>query len=77
VIVDYHLHLRDRDEEEPSGRYPFERLERYVEQAERAGVDEIGFSEHVYHFRQTERLWEITWMLVRCSASCQTMRPFS
>jgi histidinol-phosphatase (PHP family) len=67
VIVDYHMHLRDRDEEAPGGRYRLDRLERYVERAREAGVDEIGFSEHVYHFRQTERLWEIPWMLERCS----------
>ena len=67
MIVDYHMHLRDREEESPRGRYRFDNLERYVEQAARAGVDEIGFTEHVYHFRQTHSLWEIPWMLDRCS----------
>lgn len=67
MIVDYHLHLRDRPGDEPTGRYPLDRLERYVEQARRAGVDEIGFSDHVFHFRQTERLWEIPWLLERCT----------
>jgi histidinol-phosphatase (PHP family) len=67
VIVDYHMHLRDRAEEAPGGRYRLDHLERYVERAARAGVDEIGFTEHVYHFRQTHALWEIPWMLDRCT----------
>jgi histidinol-phosphatase (PHP family) len=60
VIVDYHMHLRD------GGRYSADRAEEYVEQARRSGVDEIGFSDHVYHFEQTRSLWEIPWMLERC-----------
>ncbi len=67
MIVDYHMHLRDRAGEAPGGRYRFDYLERYVEQAARAGVDEIGFTEHVYHFRETRPLWEIPWMLERCT----------
>jgi histidinol-phosphatase (PHP family) len=66
VIVDYHMHLRDWSDEAPNAGYRFDRLERYVEQAARAGVDEIGFSEHVYHFAETRELWEIPWMLGRC-----------
>ena len=65
MIVDYHMHLRGSDDE-PRGRYSADRAEEYVEQARRAGVDEIGFSDHVYHFVQTRELWEIPWMLERC-----------
>jgi histidinol-phosphatase (PHP family) len=65
VIVDYHMHLRGSDDE-PRGRYSADRAEEYVEQAGRTGVDEIGFSDHVYHFVQTRELWEIPWMLERC-----------
>ena len=61
------MHLRDRGEEERDGRYSAGRVERYVEQARTMGIDEIGLTEHVYHFRQTERLWEIPWLLERCS----------
>jgi histidinol-phosphatase (PHP family) len=38
-----------------------------VEQAQARGIDEIGFTDHAYHFRQTEGLWEIPWMLERCT----------
>lgn len=65
MIVDYHMHLRGPGDE-PRGRYSADRAEEYVEQARRAGVDEIGFSDHVYHFVQTRELWEIPWMLERC-----------
>jgi histidinol-phosphatase (PHP family) len=66
VIVDYHMHLRGSDDL-PRGRYSAERAEEYVEQARAVGVDEIGFSDHVYYFRQAESLWEIPWMLERVS----------
>jgi histidinol-phosphatase (PHP family) len=67
VIVDYHMHLRDRAEEVPDGRYRVDSAERYVERARERGVDEIGFSEHVYQFRETRDLWEIPWMVERCT----------
>jgi histidinol-phosphatase (PHP family) len=65
VIVDYHMHLRGADDG-PAGKYSADRAEEYVEQARRAGVDEIGFSDHVYYFRETRELWQIPWMLERC-----------
>jgi histidinol-phosphatase (PHP family) len=64
VIVDYHMHLRGSDDL-PRGRYSADRAEEYVEQARATGVDEIGFSDHVYYFRQAGSLWEIPWMLER------------
>ena len=66
MIVDYHMHLRDRHGDEAGGRYLLERLERHVEQARRAGIDEIGISDHGYHFRQGEELWDLPWMQDRC-----------
>jgi histidinol-phosphatase (PHP family) len=67
VIVDYHMHLRDRDEEEPAGHYSADHAELYVERARELGIDEIGFSEHVYHFGPTRDFWDIPWMLERCT----------
>ena len=65
MLVDYHMHLRGPDDS-PLGPYSADRAEAYVEQARLAGIDEIGFSDHVYYFRQGEHLWEIPWMLERC-----------
>jgi histidinol-phosphatase (PHP family) len=57
MIVDYHMHLRGPS----NGREgPVElsvgAVERFVEQAEARGVDEIAFTEHMYYFRQAEPL---------------------
>jgi histidinol-phosphatase (PHP family) len=63
VIVDYHMHLRAPDE---SIEHTVEAVERYVEQAAERGIDEIGFTEHVYYFEQTRRLWSMPYHLERC-----------
>jgi len=63
VIVDYHMHLRNGRGEiahETSAVEPF------VEAARAAGVDEIGFTEHVYYFRQTRSLWTVPYQTERC-----------
>ncbi len=68
MIVDYHMHPR-----RPGGSpgvedldHTLEAVERYVEAAARAGVDEIGFTEHVYYFRETRRLWTAPYQVDRC-----------
>jgi len=63
VIVDYHLHLRAPDE---SVDHSVEAVERFVEKAGERVVDEIGFTEHVYYFRQTGDLWSLPYQLERC-----------
>ncbi len=63
VIVDYHMHLRAPDE---SIDHTVEAVERFVEAAAERGVDEIGFTEHVYYFEQTRSLWSLPYQLDRC-----------
>ena len=63
MIVDYHMHLRAPDE---SIDHTVEAVERFVEQASRRGIDEIGFTEHVYYFEQTRQLWSMPYHLERC-----------
>ena len=63
MIVDYHMHLRDPDERID---HTVAGVERFVEVAADRGIDEIGFSEHVYYFAQTKHLWEERFMLERC-----------
>jgi histidinol-phosphatase (PHP family) len=67
VIVDYHMHLR-RPKEGPHEPldHSLEALERFVERAAERGVDEIGFTEHVYYFRQTRDVWFLPYHLERC-----------
>ena len=63
MIVDYHMHLRAPDE---SIDHSVEAIERFVETAAERGVDEIGFTEHVYYFEQTRPLWSVPYHLERC-----------
>jgi histidinol-phosphatase (PHP family) len=64
VIADYHLHLRDEHEEIA---HDMSSVERFVVTARAAGVDEIGFAEHVYYFRQTRPLWSVPYHVERCN----------
>jgi len=63
VILDYHMHLRDPYERVV---HSLEAVERFVVAAAERGVDEIGFSEHVYYFRQTRRAWALEYQTERC-----------
>jgi histidinol-phosphatase (PHP family) len=63
VIVDYHMHLRDPEERI---EHAFDAIEPFVETAAARGVDEIGFTEHVYYFRQTRQLWTLDYQSERC-----------
>jgi histidinol-phosphatase (PHP family) len=68
VIVDYHMHLR-RPTQQPGLEeidHTADAAERYVEVARERGVDEIGFTEHVYYFRQTRSLWTQPYYAERC-----------
>ena len=63
MIVDYHMHLRD---ERGDIAFTADAAERFVERAAERGVDEIGFSEHVYYFRETRELWQVPYLAERC-----------
>jgi len=63
VIVDYHMHLRDPEERID---HSVGGIERFVEVAAERGVDEIGFTEHVYYFAQTRPLWSLPYQTERC-----------
>ena len=64
MIVDYHMHLRAPDE---SLLHTAEAIEPYVETARARNIDEIGFTEHVYYFRQTRELWDVPYHAKRCT----------
>ena len=63
MIVDYHMHLRNEREEIA---HDTKSVEPFVETARAAGVDEIGFTEHVYYFTQTRTLWTVPYQTERC-----------
>jgi histidinol-phosphatase (PHP family) len=57
------MHLRNEREEID---HTVEAVERFCEVAAGRGIDEIGFSEHVYYFRQTGSLWTVPYQTERC-----------
>jgi histidinol-phosphatase (PHP family) len=63
VIVDYHMHLRDVDGEI---NFTSAAAELFVQTAAARGVDEIGFTEHVYYFRETREFWTVPYLSERC-----------
>ena len=63
MIVDYHMHLRD----EAGGiDHTADAVEPFVARAAERGVDEIGFTEHVYYFEQTKSFWPWPYYQERC-----------
>jgi histidinol-phosphatase (PHP family) len=68
LIVDYHMHLRAPDE---SIDHSVGAVERFVETAAERGVDEIGFTEHVYYFEETRSLWTVPYHLERSAYSIE------
>jgi histidinol-phosphatase (PHP family) len=63
LIADYHVHLRDEHEQVV---HDVGAVEPFVATARAAGLDEIGFSEHVYYFRETRSLWDVPYHVDRC-----------
>ena len=63
LIVDYHMHLRD---ERNDIDHTADAAEKFVLRARERGIDEIGFTEHVYYFHQTRECWSRPYQLERC-----------
>lgn len=58
TLTDYHVHLRPDDPGTDASAYFTERnVARYVERANEHGIGELGFSEHVYRFREALEVW--------------------
>lgn len=58
MLTDYHMHLRPDDVDAGAQRFfTEENLQRYLEVAAERGVTDVGFSEHVYRFREALEVW--------------------
>ena len=58
TLTDYHVHLRPDEPGTDASAYFTERnVARYVERAREQGIGELGFSEHVYRFREALAVW--------------------
>jgi histidinol-phosphatase (PHP family) len=62
VLTDYHVHLRPDDFDSPPERYfTQENVDRYLEAARDAGIEELGVSEHIHRFTDALELWRHEW----------------
>src|SRR4029453_12287667 len=58
MLTDYHTHLRPDNLDASAEEYFTEaNVRRYVETATERGISELGFSEHVYRFREALDIW--------------------
>lgn len=59
MLTDYHVHLRADEDDRPPEREAFtvDNVDRYLTAAEKAGVGELGCSEHVYRFTAALDIW--------------------
>lgn len=55
VVTDYHVHVE-------RGPYDVAWLEKFVEVAKKAGITDLGISEHAYRFQQTSHLLMNDWI---------------
>ena len=59
MLTDYHTHLRPDVPDTPPERFFTEdNVRRYIDAAAARGIAELGFSEHVYRFRESLDVWE-------------------
>jgi histidinol-phosphatase (PHP family) len=59
VLTDYHVHLRPDDlAATPRDHFTAPNVERYLERAREAGIEELGVSEHVYRFSEALEVWD-------------------
>ncbi len=59
MLTDYHTHLRSDDlSSEAKSYFNESTVDLYLEAARANGIEDIGFSEHVYRFRQSLDVWD-------------------
>lgn len=60
MLLDYHMHLEN-------GPFSRDWALRFWENAQNRGIGEIGFSEHVYRFKQASAIVDNDWARERCT----------
>jgi histidinol-phosphatase (PHP family) len=59
MLTDYHVHLRPDDPgTEPERYFTHANVDRYLEAAGEAGIEELGVSEHVHRFQRALSVWD-------------------
>lgn len=79
MLTDYHLHLRPDDPDaSPAQYFTPANVERYLDAAEAAGIEELGVSEHVHRFTAALEIWEHPFWVLNArddlSAYCEFVR---
>ncbi|HEV8687778.1 MAG TPA: histidinol-phosphatase HisJ family protein [Gaiellaceae bacterium] len=67
MLVDYHMHLRSPREDVEELEHTVAAVERFVARARERGVNEIGFTEHGYYFRELAPFATTDYERERCS----------
>jgi histidinol-phosphatase (PHP family) len=78
MLTDYHLHLRPDDVGTAEEYFTADNVERYLDTARQAGIEELGVSEHVYRFREALEVWRHPFWLSQATddlgAYCEFVR---
>jgi histidinol-phosphatase (PHP family) len=62
LLTDYHVHLRPDELDATADEFfTSANVERYLESAREAGVEELGISEHIHRFSGSLGLWRHEW----------------
>ena len=78
MITDYHVHLRADEIDAAAGEhFTPANIERYVQAAAAAGVDDLGCAEHMYRFTEALTVWNhpfwAEWALDDIDMYCETV----
>ncbi len=59
MLTDYHVHLRQDDiSASAEDHFTPENIALYSDAAQRAGIEELGFAEHMYRFTEALTIWD-------------------
>lgn len=56
MLTDYHVHMHE------TGDFSMKWLQKYIEQANRIGIGDLGISEHAYFFNETKEIIANDWV---------------
>jgi histidinol-phosphatase (PHP family) len=56
MLTDYHVHMAE------TGDFSIDYLKKYLEQAKKCGIEELGISEHMYFFTETKNIISNPWV---------------
>jgi histidinol-phosphatase (PHP family) len=77
MLTDYHVHLRPDDPgTEAEAYFTHENVERYLEAASEAGIEELGVSEHVHRFRDALEIWDHPYWLENARDDLESYTAF-